>query len=76
MNNLFADRILGVAPSFIREILKVSQDPQIISFAGGLPSKALFPVQEIKEATEKVFATYGSDCLQYGNSEDNRKNSR
>ncbi len=59
----------GVPRSFIREILKVSLDPAIISFAGGLPNAAFFPVREIHEATDRVFARYGAKVLQYSNSE-------
>ena len=69
MNSIFADRITDVPRSFIREILKVALDPSVISFAGGLPNREFFPVQELKEATEKVFDMYGGDILQYSNSE-------
>jgi 2-aminoadipate transaminase len=69
MNNIFADRITDVPKSFIREILKVTLDPNIISFAGGLPNRELFPVQELTDATNEVFKIYGSDIFQYSNSE-------
>ncbi len=69
MNTIFADRITDVPRSFIREILKVALDPEIISFAGGLPNRNLFPVQELTEATNDVFKIYGSDIFQYSNSE-------
>jgi len=69
MNNVFADRISDVPRSFIREILKVAIDPSVISFAGGLPNRDLFPVAELQEATEKVFKTAGKESLQYSNSE-------
>lgn len=69
MNTLFADRITDVPKSFIREILKITADPTIISFAGGLPKKDLFPVQELTAATEDVFKVYGHDIFQYSNSE-------
>ena len=69
MNNIFADRITDVPRSFIREILKVALDPDIISFAGGLPNRDLFPVQELTDATKDVFEIYGSDIFQYSNSE-------
>ncbi len=68
-NSIFADRITDVPRSFIREILKVTQDHSIISFAGGLPNRALFPVAEIKAATQKVLDNNGRDVLQYSNSE-------
>ena len=43
MNNLFADRMNNVHESFIREILKVTEEPDIISFAGGLPNPKIIP---------------------------------
>jgi 2-aminoadipate transaminase len=69
MNSIFADRITDVPRSFIREILKVALDPTVISFAGGLPNRELFPVEEINEATNKVFSSHGRDIFQYSNSE-------
>lgn len=69
MDEMFSDRIKDVPKSFIREILKVSINPSVISFAGGLPNRELFPEQEIREATEKVFASCGKSLLQYSNSE-------
>ena len=69
MDSIFSDRISDVPRSFIREILKVTLDPTIISFAGGLPNRKFFPVQELKAATNKVFDTMGRDVLQYSASE-------
>jgi 2-aminoadipate transaminase len=69
MDRIFSDRIADVPRSFIREILKVTLDPTIISFAGGLPNRKFFPVQELKDATAKVFDTMGRDVLQYSASE-------
>ena len=66
---MFSNRISNVPKSFIREILKVSADPSIISFAGGLPNRDLFPVENIKTATDRVFDIVGPDLLQYSNSE-------
>jgi 2-aminoadipate transaminase len=66
---MFSDRITDVPRSFIREILKVAIDSTVISFAGGLPNRKLFPVDRLKEATCKVFETQGRDVLQYANSE-------
>ena len=66
---MFSNRISNVPKSFIREILKVSADPSIISFAGGLPNRDLFPLENIKAATNKVFDIVGPDVLQYSNSE-------
>ena len=69
MDSIFSDRIADVPRSFIREILKVTLDPTIISFAGGLPNRKFFPVEELKIATNKVFDTMGRDVLQYSSSE-------
>lgn len=68
-DSIFADRITDVPRSFIREILKVALDPSVISFAGGLPNRELFPAEEIKDATNKVFSINGRDIFQYSNSE-------
>lgn len=67
--NIFADRINNIPKSFIREILKVIDDPQIISFAGGLPNKELFPIEEIRKASNYQFEFYGSEILQYSTTE-------
>ncbi len=69
METLFSDRITDVPQSFIREILKVALDPSVISFAGGLPNRELFPLDEIQRATQTVFKEQGRDVLQYSNSE-------
>lgn len=64
----FAHRMENVPKSFIREILKVAQDHDATSFAGGLPNPDLFPVKELQLATAKVFENAGN-ALQYSNSE-------
>ena len=55
--------------SFVREILKVTQDPTIISFAGGLPNPRFFPLAELARATEKTMAYSGTAALQYSTTE-------
>ncbi len=65
MGSIFADRMSAVHKSFLREILKVTENPEIISFAGGLPSPRLFPVQELSEAARKVLDEFGPSALQY-----------
>ncbi|WP_343730825.1 PLP-dependent aminotransferase family protein [Duganella sp.] len=62
----FAERAEQLQASFIREILKITQQPEIISFAGGLPSPATFPVDEMKAAYDKVLSENGKVALQYG----------
>ncbi|MGA2640393.1 MAG: PLP-dependent aminotransferase family protein [Spirochaetia bacterium] len=59
----------SVHRSFIREILKAAVDPEIISFAGGLPNPRFFPVRELEEATRKVLASDGAAALQYATTE-------
>ncbi|MDZ7840995.1 MAG: PLP-dependent aminotransferase family protein [Gammaproteobacteria bacterium] len=68
-DRVFADRITDVPRSFIREILKVALDPGVISFAGGLPNRSLFPVAALKAATENVLGGQAADVLQYAGSE-------
>lgn len=55
--------------SFVREILKVTEDPEIISFAGGLPNPRYFPVQEVAQAAQKVLSECGEAALQYSTTE-------
>ncbi|WP_256081686.1 PLP-dependent aminotransferase family protein [Massilia sp. YIM B04103] len=62
----FSERASQMQSSFIREILKVTQQPEIISFAGGLPSPATFPVDMMKQAFDKVLSNNGKVALQYG----------
>lgn len=55
--------------SAVREILKVTEQPEIISFAGGLPAPELFPVEAIAEAHAQVFSSEGRAALQYSTTE-------
>jgi len=65
----FAHRLAQMRPSTIREILKVTAQPEIISFAGGLPAPELFPVAEVQAAADAVLSRDGRAALQYGPSE-------
>jgi 2-aminoadipate transaminase len=69
MNFKFARRMGAVRPSTIREILKVTEQAEIISFAGGLPAPELFPVAQVLAATQHVLSEGGAAALQYGPSE-------
>jgi 2-aminoadipate transaminase len=60
-----ARRTDGMGSSIIREILKYAQQPDIISFAGGLPAPELFPVQDVQEACRHVLEHKGAEALQY-----------
>jgi 2-aminoadipate transaminase len=66
---VLARRADKMNPSVIREILKVTERPGIISFAGGLPSPRTFPVAEFAAACEKVLRDDGPGALQYAASE-------
>jgi 2-aminoadipate transaminase len=66
---LYADRTRGMRASDIREILKVTAQPDVISLAGGLPAPELFPVDEYRRAFEWVLESEGPVALQYGPSE-------
>jgi len=62
----FSRRLAGAAPSAIREILKVAEQPDVLSFAGGLPAPELFPAEALAEASASVLAKDGGPALQYG----------
>ena len=65
----YAQRTKNVRSSAIRELLKITQRPEIISFAGGLPAPDVFPVERFREACRKVLENHGEQALQYGPSE-------
>lgn len=65
----FAKRMGVLRASEIREILKITQREEIISFAGGLPAPELFPVEEMKEIAVKVLEEKGKEALQYSTTE-------
>lgn len=68
-NWTLAKRAASMNPSVIREILKVTEKPGIISLAGGLPSPKTFPIAAFKEAADKVLLQDGASALQYAASE-------
>lgn len=55
--------------SFIRELLKVTNQPDVISFGGGFPAGELFPVERVKEACEKILTENPQKALQYSTTE-------
>ncbi len=65
----FSQRAQQLTSSTIREILKVTERPEIISFAGGLPAPGGFPVAEINAAFDRVLQQNGKAALQYGPTE-------
>ncbi|QZY55120.1 PLP-dependent aminotransferase family protein [Crassaminicella profunda] len=65
----YANRLENMKASEIREILKLTQLPDIISFAGGMPAPELFPIEEMKNITVKVLEESGQKALQYSTTE-------
>ncbi len=65
----YARRTKGMVSSAIREILKVTQQPEVISFAGGLPAPKSFPVAEVKQAAGRLLDEQGPRALQYSPTE-------
>jgi 2-aminoadipate transaminase len=65
----YAQRTKNVRSSAIRELLKITQNPEIISFAGGLPAPDVFPVERFREACSKVLGDQAKLALQYGATE-------
>jgi len=69
INNKLSVSAKSMKRSAIREILKLLQNPEMISFAGGLPSPESFPVEEIKNITDDILDSRGAAALQYGSTE-------
>jgi 2-aminoadipate transaminase len=65
----YAQRTQRMGSSAIRELLKLTEKPDIISFAGGLPAPEVFPVEQFQEACKSVLQDYGAQALQYGTTE-------
>jgi len=65
----YAQRTVGIKSSAIRDLLKITQRPEIISFGGGLPAPDVFPVKRFEEACHKVLAEHGALALQYSTTE-------
>ena len=62
----YARRMADMKASEIRELLKLTEKPEVISFAGGLPAPELFPIEEIKQANDYVLDHHGCQaCLLY-----------
>ena len=61
---ILSDSAKGMKRSAIRELLKLTQKPEIISFAGGLPAKESFPLEQLQEICAEVIATDGAAACQ------------
>jgi 2-aminoadipate transaminase len=65
----YAQRTQRMTGSAIRELLKLTENPNIISFGGGMPAPDVFPVEAFREACDKVLTDFGSTALQYGSTD-------
>jgi len=68
-DSYFARRTELTTRSTIRELLKYTLHPEVISFAGGLPAPELFPIERIRQATNTVLTQHGPEALQYSTTE-------
>ena len=66
MNYVFSEKVSHLQASAIREILKFTSDPEVISFAAGNPAPEAFPVEKVQEIAAKLFAEEPIAVLQYG----------
>ncbi|MFM0491535.1 PLP-dependent aminotransferase family protein, partial [Paraburkholderia graminis] len=64
-----SERARKLTSSAIREILKVTERPEVISFAGGLPSPATFPAERMREASDRILRDAPAAALQYSATE-------
>jgi 2-aminoadipate transaminase len=65
----FAERTQGIRRSEVRELLKVTEQPDVISFGGGLPAPEVFPIARCQEACRRVLGEHGAQALQYSATE-------
>ena len=61
----FSDLAMGLKASEIRELLKLTTMPEVISFAGGLPAPELFPLEELKKVDVEILSKEGQLAVQY-----------
>ncbi|NMP37732.1 MAG: PLP-dependent aminotransferase family protein [Clostridiales bacterium] len=69
MNYTFSDKISGLKPSAIREILKFTSGSDVIPFAAGNPSPEAFPLEDVQKISQRIFSEKPVAALQYGISE-------
>ncbi len=65
IDELLSDGITSTPPSFVRAILKAASDPNVTSFAGGLPNPISFPQEKLLESMQRVVAERGAEAFQY-----------
>jgi 2-aminoadipate transaminase len=68
-NSRFAQRTQRMKSSAIRELLKLTERPEVISFGGGMPAPEIFPYEEIRLACDRILTNFGEKALQYGTTE-------
>ncbi|MEA4882522.1 MAG: PLP-dependent aminotransferase family protein [Clostridia bacterium] len=68
-NSAFATRVQNLSGNVIREILKITDKPDIISFAGGMPSPDALPAEDIRQLSDEILRTSGKQVLQYSTTE-------
>ncbi|MGO8948113.1 MAG: PLP-dependent aminotransferase family protein [Ktedonobacterales bacterium] len=68
-DEIYAQRTNRITSSAIRELLKITEQPDFISFAGGMPAPEVFPVAEVGKAAERILRERGAQALQYGATE-------
>ncbi len=73
LQEILSTNVKGMKKSAIRELLKLTKDPDIISFAGGLPAPETFPKEELIGIVEEVIREEGDQALQYGTTEGDDK---
>ncbi len=73
LENILSDSAKSMKRSVIRELLKLTQKPEIISFAGGLPAPSTFPIEKLKQISNEVLDEDGDAALQYGATEGDNK---
>ena len=66
---MFSEEAKSLHASDIREILKVTENPEIISFAGGLPAPELFPIDEMMKVDVEILKKEGRQAVQYSTTE-------
>ncbi len=69
LEQVYSVSIKSMKKSVIRELLKLTQRPEVISFAGGLPAPETFPIEQLKEITNEILDNDGTAALQYGATE-------
>jgi 2-aminoadipate transaminase len=73
LQGMFSTSARNMTRSVIRELLKLTRRPEIISFAGGLPDPSAFPMAEVADATAHVLKRDGTNALQYGPTEGDQR---